>query len=147
MRRQAIERVVALSGAYRDLIAELPEAALARKLADRSNTVGAQLWCVVGARESYIAAIESDGWAGFSCSLSGADVTNKERVFEALSQSQSQLEETIGRIEWTGTRQGLLLDLLEHETQHQGQLIRYLYALDLPIPESWAQRWALDRGE
>ena len=32
---------------------------------------------------------------------------------------------------------GFALDLLEHEAAHHGQLIRYLYGLDLPIPETW----------
>jgi hypothetical protein len=36
---------------YDDLIAELPEPALAMKLPGiPSNAIGAQLWCVVGAR-------------------------------------------------------------------------------------------------
>jgi len=147
VRRQVIEHIVRVSGSYRDLVAGLPESALAQQLTDRSNTIGAQLWCVLGARESYTAAIEGDGWAGFSCSLSGAEATNKGRVLEALSQSQVRLDEIIGQIEWTEARGGLLLDLLEHEVQHQGQLIRYLYALALPIPESWARRWALAQAE
>jgi hypothetical protein len=36
-----------------------------------------------------------------------------------------------------------VLDLLEHEAQHHGQLIRYLYALKLAIPDSWKARYAL----
>ena len=39
---------------------------------------------------------------------------------------------------------GLVLDLLEHEAAHHGQLIRYLYGLDLPIPDSWKRKYALD---
>jgi len=42
------------------------------------------------------------------------------------------------------TRWGLALDLLEHEAAHQGQLIRYLYGLALPIPASWKRRYALE---
>jgi hypothetical protein len=38
----------------------------------------------------------------------------------------------------------LILDLLEHEAQHHGQLIRYLYGLNLEIPESWKTRYALE---
>jgi len=136
-----------MTGSYRDLIENLPEPVLDRHLSDRSNTVGAQMWCVVGARESYTNAIENDGWAGFSCSLFATDTTNRERVLQALSRSETRLGETIDGIEWTDTRDGLLLDLLEHETQHQGQLIRYLYALDLRIPETWARRWSLDQPQ
>jgi hypothetical protein len=35
--------------------------------------------------------------------------------------------------------------LVEHEAHHHGQLINFIYALDLPIPASWAQQWALSR--
>jgi len=38
----------------------------------------------------------------------------------------------------------LLLDLFEHETQHQGQMIRYVYGLGLHFPKSWIDRWALE---
>jgi hypothetical protein len=38
----------------------------------------------------------------------------------------------------------LVLDLLEHEAAHHGQLIRYLYGLKLPIPAGWKRRYALD---
>ncbi len=143
MRQIVIEHISSMNGSYRDFIETLPEAALAQQLTDRSNTIGAQMWCVVGARESCTNAIESDGWVGFSCSLSGADTISKTRVLEALGRSEDLLAKTIDGIEWTETRDGLLLDLLEHETQHQGQLIRYLSALGLRIPESWARRWAL----
>lgn len=136
-----------MSGSYRDFVENLPESALTRQLADRSNTIGAQLWCVVGARESYTSAIDNDGWVGFSCSLSGADVKAKDRVLEALTRSDTRFGQVIDGIEWTETRDDLLLALLEHETQHQGQLIRYLYGLGLRIPESWARRWALDQLE
>ena len=44
----------------------------------------------------------------------------------------------------TDLASGLILDLLEHEAAHQGQLIRYLYGLRLPIPASWKARYALD---
>lgn len=37
-----------------------------------------------------------------------------------------------------------LFDLLEHEAQHHGQLIRYLYGLGIERPPSWKERYALD---
>jgi len=147
LRQKVIAHLTTMSGFHRELVESLPDQELGRKLYDRSNTVGAQMWCVVGARESYTAAIESDGWIGFSCSLTGSDTTSKDRVVGALAASESRLEDVIGRVEWTDTRENLLLDLLEHETQHQGQLIRYLYAMGHQFPESWAARWALDQPE
>lgn len=46
--------------------------------------------------------------------------------------------------DWTSDRTGLLMSLLEHEVQHHGQLIRYLYGNRLAIPQSWKARYTLD---
>ena len=40
-------------------------------------------------------------------------------------------------------RSRLLVDLLEHEVAHQGQLIRYLCGLRLSIPAGWKAKYAL----
>jgi uncharacterized damage-inducible protein DinB len=147
MRARVIEHLNAAELAHHQLVDLLSEDDLGQRLADRSNTVGAQMWCVVGARESYARAIENDGWIGFSCSLSGEDTTSKDLVLEALARSRAVLAEAIDGVDWTDTREGLLLDLLEHEVQHQGQLIRYVHALGRRFPESWATRWALDQPD
>ena len=68
------ERLVESFELYDELARELPEESLASKLPGiASNTVGAQLWCVVGARESFAGAIQSGAWQGFSCSLTAAE--------------------------------------------------------------------------
>jgi uncharacterized damage-inducible protein DinB len=145
MRDKVIAHLTSTARAHRELVASLAEEDLGWRLTERSNTIGAQIWCVVGARESYTRAIRQDGWAGFDCSLSAPDTTIKERVLEALDRSEEALIEVLGDLEWTDAREHLLLDLLEHESQHQGQLIRYVYALGRPFPESWATRWALEQ--
>lgn len=128
---------------YRDLVDSIDSGALGSKLPGLpSNTVGLQLWCVVGARESYTQAIKAGQWAGFSCSL--AAVAETAPVAAALRSSAEHLSETLGGIDsFTDAQNKLMLDLLEHEAAHQGQLIRYLYGLRLPIPESWKVRFAL----
>ncbi len=91
---------------FRELVASIAEPVLAECLPGLpSNSIGAQLWCVVGARESYGRAIEAGEWSAATCALA--------------------------------------LDCLEHEASHQGQLIRYLYGLDLEIPPGWQDRYAL----
>jgi uncharacterized damage-inducible protein DinB len=147
MRTKVIEHLNAAELAHHQLIDLLSEDDLGRRMGDRSNTVGAQMWCVVGARESYAKAIENDGWIGFGCSLSGEDTTSKDLVLEALARSRALLAEAMDGVDWTDTREGLLLDLLEHEVQHQGQIIRYVYGLGRRFPESWATRWALDQPD
>lgn len=133
-------------GLYEDLVATIPEAALAERLPGLpSNTVGAQLWCVIGARESYTRGLEAGAWAGFACSLDGASAVVRSDVADALARSAAEAMRLVAGVDdWTDARCRLLLDLVEHEAAHQGQLVRYLYGLRLPIPESWRERYALE---
>jgi hypothetical protein len=88
-----------------DLAVHLEEESLSLDLPNLpSNRIAGQFWCIVGARESYIKAIETGGWKGFSCSLIDP--------LEFASLTDAQLEFTFG--------------LLEHEVQHHGQLIRFV---------------------
>ncbi|QDT96043.1 hypothetical protein [Gimesia aquarii] len=129
---------------YRDLIESIEESTLSSKLARLpSNTLGLQLWCVIGARESFSKAIQANQWSGFSCSLENTD--NKVSVAEALHRSESAVSEALETIaEFSDVQNRLIIDLLEHEAAHHGQLIRYLYGLKLTIPASWKSKYALD---
>jgi hypothetical protein len=137
------ERFERSFGLYRDLLDAVGAPALASRLGDLpSNTIGGQLWCVVGARESYSRAIRAGQWSGFSCSLD--DPGDAAKVEAALARAEADVREALEQLETaTDPAAGLILDLLEHEAAHQGQLIRYLYGLRLPIPDSWKARYAL----
>ncbi|MDQ3023934.1 MAG: hypothetical protein M3R04_06075 [bacterium] len=143
MKATVVLRLEAQFAGLEDLVALLPEAALIEKLGPRSNTIGEQLWCVVGARESYAHAITEGGWAGFSCSMTHADTSNKQCALEALRRAALLTAHALSEPDWTPARDELLLQLLEHEAQHQGQLIRFVYALGHTFPDSWKKRWAL----
>ena len=133
-----LERAFALT---RDLVAHLDEGALGLDLPNLpSNRIAGQLWCIVGARESYTRAIEAGGWQGFACSLSAPRV--KGSVLAALEATQARL----ATVDFAGLGDGqlaLAFDLLEHEVQHHGQLIRYVYANGLTFPESWNKRYTV----
>lgn len=144
VQRLALQHLERAFAAWEDLLHALSSEALGSALPARSNTVGEQLWCVVGARESYTRGIAAGSWQGFACSLGPGNLEQPGSVLDALRESALAFAEAADGLEWTEARAGLLLDLLEHENQHQGQLIRYLYALDIAFPESWKQRWALD---
>jgi hypothetical protein len=103
-----------------------------------SNQISGQLWCIVGARESYLKAIEVGDWAGFSCSLKTPRI--KLSVLDALTTSYNRLIE-INFENLSEIQIKLAFDLLEHEVQHHGQLIRYVYANRLSFPESWHKRY------
>ena len=110
-----------------------------------SNTIGAQFWCVVGARESYVRAYQSGAWQGFTCSLRGAEIGDPQAVRAALARSQELVHRSVdarGADPQDG-RVNVLIDLAEHEVQHHGQLIRFFYANDLPFPEAFAKRYSL----
>ena len=137
------ERFERSFGLYRDVLDSVGKQALTPRLGDLpSNTIGDQLWCVVGARESYSRAIKVGQWSGFSSSLD--DTGDRSQVKAALARSEADVREALAaREEGSDATSGLILELLEHEAAHQGQLIRYLYALKLPIPTSWKARYAL----
>lgn len=110
-----------------------------------SNTIGGQFWCLVGARESYAKAIEAGKWSGFSCSLGGADTKRAEALSAALAKAGAAVRNSIDGVEVDDDRANLILDLLEHETQHHGQLIRYFYANGIEFPTEFASRYSLDQ--
>jgi len=138
------ERFERSFGLWRDLVEAIGEASLKSKLATLpSNTIGAQLWCVVGARESYSRAIKAGQWSGFSCSLD--DPSSATKVWDALLRSEAGVRDATEMMaDASDAQAGLILDLLEHESAHQGQLIRYVYGLKLAIPASWKARYALE---
>ena len=140
--REKLRRSVEL---YDELIAALPDASLKERLPGLpSNPLGHQLWCVVGARESYARAVVAGEWSGFACSLTGAQAEVRSDVADALARSgEALLAAAAGTESFDDGRNGLLLDVLEHETAHHGQLIRYLYGLRLPVPDGWKARYAL----
>ena len=131
---------------YDDLVAALPDGSLAKDLAGLpSNRIGQQLWCVVGARESYARAIAADRWQGFACTLPSDRTADPATVADHLSRAAGEAEAAIGQTaDWTPDRTRLLMSLLEHEVQHHGQLIRYLYGNRLRVPSSWKERYSLD---
>jgi hypothetical protein len=133
-----LERAFVLTA---DLVDHLDEVSLSADLPNLpSNRISGQLWCIVGARESYCAAIESGEWQGFSCSL-----TTPDAKVAALAALRSSAERLSG-IEFNGLSERQLelgFDLLEHEIQHHGQLIRYVYGNRLSFPSSWSQRYTV----
>ena len=64
------ERVGRALGLTELLARAVPEDALASKLPSaKSNALGDQFWCILGARESFLRAAEAGKWVGFDCSL------------------------------------------------------------------------------
>jgi hypothetical protein len=69
-----------------DLVNNLSDEQLTLTISDLpSNKIGEQLWCIIGARESYLKAIENSKWSGFSCSLKS--VNSKPEIINCLDKS------------------------------------------------------------
>ena len=124
-----------------ELVAHLDESALGLDVPGLpSNRIAGQLWCIVGARESYTKAIQAGGWDGFSCSLKTPRI--KESVLAALNATRLRL----AGIDFTNLSDAQLelgFGLLEHEVQHHGQLIRFAFANRLTFPEGWNRRYTV----
>jgi hypothetical protein len=124
-----------------DLVAHLDETSLNLNLPNLpSNRIAGQLWCIIGARESYARAIETSGWKGFSCSLTTPLV--KQSVLDALEKTHSQMN-GIDFLDLTDGQIELAFSLFEHEVQHHGQLIRFVYGNGLTFPDSWKKRYTV----
>jgi hypothetical protein len=129
---------------YLDLLDAMAPGRLRERLPGvRSSPVSNHFWCVVGARESYVRAARAGSWQGFTCSL--ADDEDAGQVRAALERTAGEVDAWLGELDPdddAGVE--IAVRLLEHETQHHGQLIRYLYAVPLPVPASWVDRYVLE---
>lgn len=119
----------------------LAESNFVSKIPGRSNKIGEQLWCVIGGHESAVRAVENGKWMGFECSLSEVDA--KDKVVGALRESGEQLKDAFADEPWSTIQEQMAIFVVEHDAMHQGQLIRFDYALDLGFPQSWKDRWYL----
>lgn len=131
---------------YVDLVGSVTADQLSSRLVDLpSDTVGHQLWCVLGARESFPRAARAGGWQGFSSPVTAEQTTDAAALHAAFEQTAADVDEWVAGLD-AGDEDSYryVLALLEHETQHHGQLIRYLYGLGIERPLSWQRQYALD---
>ena len=149
MFEQLQERLTRILSLSNQLAEATSDESLRQRLGQsRSNSIGEQFWCVVGARESYSAAIRGGSWQGFSCSLNSEAVFKHASVVDAMRDSNATVIEAISDtsdLDTDAARLKFVFDLWEHEAQHQGQLIRYFYANDLVFPEDFRKRYNLEQ--
>ena len=105
----------------------------------KSNKIGEQFWCIIGARESYLKAINNSEWQGFSCSIN--DCFSENEITQKLKETQNSLNSISERL--TKRQEEFLFDLYTHEIQHHGQLIRFCYALEIDFPKSWNKKYTV----
>jgi uncharacterized damage-inducible protein DinB len=138
-----------------DFLAVLHPADLALKLDfPEAQSLLDQLWCVVGAHESYLQELRHDGtWQGFSCSLETLGDCTPAAIQRQMQQADQAMIDLLGEIDIAARlpdgRYGyeIVQTMIEHESHHQGQFIPLIYYHHLPIPESWHRKWNLTRDE
>ncbi|MEN2768974.1 hypothetical protein [Ornithinibacillus xuwenensis] len=136
------QRVLQALSLTNDFYNHINDGCLRLKISDvPSNTIGEQAYCIVGARESYLKALKIGQWAGFDCSL--VDSNNKTLINRKLEQTHTNIERLLQEISIDENISIFLFDLLEHEVQHHGQLIRYAYANKITFPKSWSIRYTV----
>ena len=137
-------RLDAAFALYAELVEAVDESELRRSLPVPSNPIGMQLWCVVGARETWTRALETGTWGPFRCSIASFEDTSKRSVVAgALSASADAFRDAAAARPDDATRIDFKLGLLEHESQHLGQLLRYLLGLGIEPPPGWKKLFAL----
>ena len=110
-----------------------------------SNSIGQQLWCLGGARQSHREAIEEKRDFSWKCDFPYEDANDKEKIDAYLIDEGKKIQQLLGDAAPTHVAEvELLTDLLMHEVQHQGQLIRYIYGNRLTVPLGWKKQWSLD---
>lgn len=126
----------------RDLVGNLSDEQLGKKLEHLpSNPIGDQFWCIISARESYLEAMKNEKWTGFTCSLE--HTRSSAAIDECLNKSEKNMIDFLDQNDLSETQLSFLFDLHEHEIQHHGQLIRYIYANRIPFPKSWNSRYTV----
>ena len=139
MRDTIIRNIEQRFGAWQDLAAQIDAALVDQDLpVEKSKPLKNHFWCVVGARESYTKALQAGAWTGFACSL---DDFSPDGIAAKLQASADAFTDVVGNIDnWTDQHDDLLAALHEHETMHEGQVIRLMYGLGESLPPSW--KWA-----
>jgi len=135
-----------------DLMDKLEQSDLRKKLPfPTSQNILYQFNCMLGAQESNIPLISKGKWEGFSSSLEKEENKSIEIIKKHMQEADKKLLDAMKNIDLlkkfedgTSPLTNYIV-LVEHESHHQGQLINFIYACDLPIPKSWADKWALSK--
>ncbi len=138
-----------------DLLDALQDADLSRRLPfPESKTLGYQLCCMLAMSNTLTDGLAGKQFADHDAMFRAAKghITVAD-LRAALQRSDENVLAALDDVdllqagETSMTPLWLYLYLTEHEAYHHGQIINFLYALDLPIPDSWAEQWALTRNQ
>ena len=111
----------------------------------RSDSIASQITCIIGCRDSYSKCLPKDEQFRWSPDFPHADRYNLSKLSRYLVEIGEKVISELESInELSDNQQELVLDLLSHEYQHQGQIIRYFYANGLKMPGAVKSEWHLE---
>ncbi len=114
-----------------------------------SQPIDYQLWCMTGASESYLKHLEHGEWQGFASSMDTAEDLSPNGIKALMRKTDVKLIDLLETVDLEAQLKSdepgyeLVQRMIEHEMHHQGQLINLMFCHHLPIPKSWADKWAL----
>ncbi len=109
----------------------------------KSQTLGYQFWCMVGAQESYLKKLETGRWQGFSSSLDKFSTVTPALIKQQMQLADTRLVDLCQQVDLETAlddgepRYTVLFQLINHEKHHHGQLINFMFCHQLPIPPGW----------
>jgi hypothetical protein len=137
-----------------DYLDMLDPAHLDRKLPfPTSKSLGYQFWCMLGAQESYTKKLEHGTWQGFSSSLDQFDMVTPAVIKQQMEKADAALAHLLATLSSDHKllngqfAHEAVFQIIKHESHHHGQLINFMFYLQLPIPASWHDEWALAYDE
>jgi uncharacterized damage-inducible protein DinB len=153
LNRELIEQWQQLRSMLYDFLTVIQDNDLKKKLPfERSQSLANQFYCIQGTAETFVKYIQTGEWPGWKWSFTSEEEINLETLTDKLKVSERDIIKTLeqsklleGYEDSNKTPLSVYMTLVEHESHHQGQLINFIYALDLPIPKSWEDKWALTR--
>lgn len=142
-----------LRGRTYDFLDVISQANLENKLPfQQSQSIYYQFDCMIGTTETITDSIKNEHGDPWHCSLpNNVSSMPKEQIKKHLQKSDDSLLKILTKTDLltqqadNRTPLDKYLELVEHESQHQGQIINFIYALNLPIPQSWATYWHLKK--
>ncbi|MEZ4867439.1 MAG: DinB family protein [Caldilineaceae bacterium] len=144
-----------LRGMTYDLLEQLSAEDLVKRLPfSTSQEIQTQFFCMLGTQESWLSVLQQGKMDDWDCSLQPVPFGQAQSIDQLrahLARADHALFEALDQLDLLQpiadghTPLHHYMVLVEHEAHHQGQLINFIYALDLPIPRSWADKWALSR--
>lgn len=113
----------------------------------QSDDLGFQFYQALGTQESFIPFIADGVWHGWHCTLADWDKATVEQFKVQMQRADQLLFSTLDVVDllkpFADGKSPLThyLTLTGHESYRQGNIINFLYALNVQIPASWSVAW------